>query len=63
MAFSFIAVASDTDIAILDVQNQSFGRPGASILSPGIHFASLGTPWGTMGAAGRTCGGLEPDFV
>ena len=28
---------------------------------PGDHFGSLGTPWGTMGAAGRTRGGPEPD--
>ena len=29
---------------------------------PGDHFVRLGTPYGTMGAAGRTRGGPEPDF-
>ena len=48
MAFLFIAVTLDMDIAILGIQNLSFGRPG--------HFGSLGTPWGTMGASGRTRG-------
>ena len=28
----------------------------------GDHFVSLGTPWGTVGAAGRTRGGPEPGF-
>ena len=62
MVFPCISVTLDMDIAILGIQKLSFGRPGASILPPSGHFVSLGTPWGTMGAAGRTREGLEVVF-
>ena len=39
------------------------GRPGASSLAPWESFWHLGAPWGTMGAAGRTRGGPESDFL
>ena len=58
-----MAPTLDMDVVILGVQNLAFGRPGASSLEPWGHFGSLGTPWGTMGAAGRTRGGPEPDWV
>ena len=62
MVFPLIAVILDTDIAILGVQNLSIGRLGASFYHLGNHFVSLGTPWGTLGAAGRRRGSPEPDF-
>ena len=49
-----IAVALDIYVVMLGAQNFSFGRPGA-------HFDSWGTPWETMGAAGRPRVVLEPD--
>ena len=49
MAFSIIVFTSDMDIAILGVQKLAFGSLGG-------HCGSLGTPWGTIGAAGRTRG-------
>ena len=61
MVFPVTAVTLDTDIAILGVQNVSIGRPGAPFYHLGHFFVSLGTPWGTMGAAGQTRGGPEPD--
>ena len=54
MAFLLIAVTSDMDSHILGVQNVSFGSLGASTLAPWGHFGRLGTPWGTIGPAGRT---------
>ena len=62
MFFPFIAVTLDTDIAIFCVQNLSDGRPRASFFHLGDHFVSLGTPWGIVGAAGRTRGGPELVF-
>ena len=61
MAFSLLVVTLDMDVVILGIENLSFCRPGASSLAPWEHFGSLGTPWGTMGAAGRTCWAMEPD--
>ena len=60
--FPVTAVTLDTNFAILGVQNLSFGTPVGSILRPWDHFVSLGTPLGTMGAAGRTRGGPKQDF-
>ena len=54
MAFLLIAVTLGADIAISGVQNLSYGRLGASTLE---------RLWGTMGAAGRTCGGPEQDSL
>ena len=62
MAFSFIVGTLDRDIAISAVEKISFGKPGASILPPRGPFCQLGDSLGTMGAAGRTHGCLEPDF-
>ena len=48
IAFSFIAVTLDTDIAILGVQNLLFGRLGASIFLPWGHLSAWGHrggPW------------------
>ena len=60
--FSSTAVTLDTNFAILGVQNLSFGGLLPPFYHPGDHFVSLGTPWGTMGAAGRTRGGPKQDF-
>ena len=57
-----VAVTLDTDIAILSFLNVSFGRPGASTLAPWGYFGCFGTPWGTIGAAGRTRGVSESHF-
>ena len=54
MVFPLEAVTLDADVAILGVQNLPIGRPGASFYHLGDDFVSLETPWGTMGAAGRT---------
>ena len=60
MAFLLIAVSLDMDIAILGVQNLSFGRPGAFIFPPWVrcHYVSLGTLW----PAGRIRLGPAPVF-
>ena len=42
MEFSGIAVNSDMDIVILGIQSVSFGRLGASTLSPSEPFCRLG---------------------
>ena len=52
-----IAVTLDADIAILGVQNL---MPPLRHLAN--HLGDLGTPWGTMGAAGRTHGPTEAIF-
>jgi hypothetical protein len=49
-------VTLDTNFVILGVQNPSFGCLSPPLYRPGDHFVSLGTPWGTMRAAGRTRG-------
>ena len=56
IVFAVTAVTLDTNFAILGVQNLSFGGLLPPLCHPGDHFVSLGTPWGTMGAAGRTRG-------
>ena len=61
IVFPITAVTLDTNFAILGVQNLSFGGLLPPLYDPGDHFVSLGTPCGTMGAAGRTREGLEPD--
>ena len=48
------AVTLGTNFAILGVQNLSFGGLLPPFYASGDHFVSLGTPWGTTGAAGRT---------
>ena len=65
MAFSFIAVTLDMDIALLGFQNLSFGRPGASTLVPrGILAAwgHLGGPWeqqeGQVGVRNQMTGSI-----
>ena len=50
------------NIVILGIQNQSFGRRGASTFAPSGPFWRLEDTFGTMGAAGRTLGGPEPDL-
>ena len=62
MVSPLVAVTWDRDFAILGVQNLSFGGLLPPFYHPGDHFVSLGTPWGTMGAAGRTRGGPKQDF-
>ena len=62
MAFSLIAVTLGTEIVFLGIQKLSFGRLGASILPSSGHFVSLGTTWGTMGAAGTTRWVPDTDF-
>ena len=62
IVFPVTAITLDTDFAILDVQNLSFGGLLRSFYHPRDHFVSLGTPWGAMGAAGRTRGGPKQDF-
>ena len=62
IVFPVTAVTLDTNVAILGVQNLLFGRHVASILPSSGHFVSLGTTWGTMGAAGTTRWVLETDF-
>ena len=61
-AFSIIALTFDTDIAILGAK--TFHSVGfvPPFYHSGGHFVSLGTPWGTMGAAGRTREGPELVF-
>ena len=49
MAFLLIAVTLDVDIAVLGIQNLALWQ--------------LGDTLGTMRAAGRTCGGSEPDLL
>ena len=61
MLFPLRAVALDTDIVILGVQDLSIGKPGGPFYYLAYNFVSLGTPWETMGAAGRARGGLGPD--
>ena len=56
IVFPVTAVTLDTNFAILGVQNLSFGGLLPPFYHPGDHFVSLGTFWGTMGAAGRTRG-------
>ena len=62
IAFSLIAVTLDTDIAFLSCQNRYLAGLMPQFSHPGSHFVSLGTAWGTKGAAGMTHGGLEPDL-
>ena len=62
MAVLLGAVTLHTDIAILDVQNVSFGLPAGSNLAPWGPFSQLGDTLGGHGEAGRTRGGPEPDF-
>ena len=59
MAFSLIAVTLDTDSAILDVQNLSFGRPGAFILSPWDLFYQLGGTLGDHGSSRKDTWGVK----
>ena len=61
IVFPVTAVTLDTNFAILGVQYLSFGGLLPPFYHPGDHFVSLGTPWGTMGAAGRTRGGPKQD--
>ena len=61
IAFSLIAVTLDMNIAFLSVQNLDLAGLTLPLFHPGGHFVSLGTSWGTKGAAGRTHGGPEPD--
>ena len=56
IVFPVTAVTLDTIFAISGVQNPLFGGLLPPFYQPGDHFVSLGTPWGTMGAAGRTRG-------
>jgi len=51
IAFSCTAVTLDKDIAILGVQNLSFGRPGTSILLPWGPFCQLGDTLGDHGSS------------
>jgi hypothetical protein len=61
--FQVTAVTLDTIFAISGVQkNLSFGGLLPPFSYPGDHFVSLGAPWETMGAAGRTRGGPKQDF-
>ena len=60
--FPVTAVTLDTNFAISGVQSLSFGGLLPPFYQPGDHFVSLGTPWGTVGAVGRTRAGSEPDF-
>ena len=62
IAFSLMAVTLDTDIAILGPK--TFHSVGfvPPFYHSGGHFVSLGTHWGTMGAAGRIREGLEVVF-
>ena len=60
--FPVTAVTLDTNFAILGVQNLAFGGLLPPFYYLGDHFVSLGTPWGTMEAAGRTRGGPKQDF-
>ena len=53
MVFLLMAVTLDTDIINMGFQYLCFGRPGASS-SAAWGAICLGTPWGNMGAAGRT---------
>ena len=62
IVFPVAAVTLDAHFAILSVTNLLFGMLGGSILRPWDHFVSLGTPEGTMGAAGRTRGSPKQDF-
>ena len=63
MVFPVTAVTLDTIFfAISGVQNLSFGGLLPPFYHPGDHFVSLETPWGTMGAAGRTRGCPKQDF-
>ena len=62
MAFSLIAVTLGTEIVFLGIQKLSFGRLGSPFYYPRGHFVSLGTTWGTMGAAGTTRWVPEKDF-
>ena len=56
MLFPLIAVTVDKDVAILGVQKPVIWQAWCLLfISPGA-FVSMGTPWGTMGAAGRTRG-------
>ena len=52
MDLLLIAVTSDENIAFLSIQDVSFGRAGACTY-PADHFGRSGTPWGTIGVAGR----------
>ena len=51
MALLFTAVTSDMDIAILGVQNLSFGRPSALSLAPWVPFLQLGDTLGDHGSS------------
>ena len=62
IVFPVTAVTLGTNFAISGVQNLSFGGLLPPFSHPGDHFVSLGTPWGTMGAAGRTREGPEVVF-
>ena len=62
MVFPLVAVTLDTDILILGVQNLSIDSPGGPVYHLGDHFGGLGTPWGTVGAVGKTRARSEPDF-
>ena len=63
IVFPLTAVTLDTKFAISGVQNLSFGGLLPPFYQPGDHFVSLWTPWGTMGAAGRTRERPEVDFT
>ena len=54
IAFPVTAVTLDTNFAIAGLLPPCY--------HPGDHLVSLWTPWGTMGAAGRTRGGPKQDF-
>ena len=62
IVFLVAAVTLDTNFVILGVQNLSFGGLLPPFYHPGDRFVSLGTPWGTIGAAGRTRGNPKQDF-
>ena len=62
IVFSVTAVALDTNFAILVSKTYHLAGLLPPFYHPGDYFVSLGTPSGTMGAAGRTRGDPKRDF-
>ena len=59
--FSLIAVTLDTYILVLVSKTYHLACLVPPFYHPRDRSVSLGTPWGTMGAAGRTRGVPKPD--
>ena len=59
IAFSLIAVTLDMGIAMLGVQNLTFGRPGASIFPSWGPFCQLGDTLGEHGSSRKDTWGSE----